>query len=71
MKAEMAHMHEGARMSGVQIVGTLSDISELIKGNPNKASAVKPLQKKLRTLERGGSIRPPPRQNSIKNVSLI
>ncbi|XP_021374579.1 SH3 and PX domain-containing protein 2A-like isoform X2 [Mizuhopecten yessoensis] len=84
MKAEKAHIQRTARQSGVQVVGTLSDISDIMsKGNEDQAvgamsgvgSKLGPGGRKLRrqksgSLERGGSIRPPPRQNSIKNIQL-
>lgn len=84
MKAEKAHIQRTARQSGVQVVSTLSDISDIMsKGDEEQAiggmadigGKVGPGGRKFRkqksgSLERGGSIRPPPRQNSIKNIQL-
>ncbi|XP_060084602.1 SH3 and PX domain-containing protein 2A-like isoform X2 [Ylistrum balloti] len=84
MKAEKAHIQRTARQSGVQVVGTLSDISDIMSrgeeeqavgGMSGAGGKTRPLGRKLRkqksgSLERGGSIRPPPRQNSIKNIQL-
>ncbi|XP_033756490.1 SH3 and PX domain-containing protein 2A-like isoform X2 [Pecten maximus] len=84
MKAEKAHIQRTARQSGVQVVGTLSDISDIMsKGEDGEAAGgtsevggrIGPGGRKFRkqksgSLERGGSIRPPPRQNSIKNIQL-
>lgn len=82
MKAEKAHMERVARASGVQIVGKLEDISDLMQDedgddswddepDPPPRPIRNYLSQKSRSLERGGSLRPPPRQNSIKNVSQI
>ncbi|XP_048744598.2 SH3 and PX domain-containing protein 2A-like isoform X3 [Ostrea edulis] len=80
MKAEQAHMERVARASGVQIVGGLQDISDLMQDDGEDSWDDEPdppprptkpyLTKKSRSLERGGSIRPPPRQNSIKNINM-
>ncbi|XP_061171561.1 SH3 and PX domain-containing protein 2A-like isoform X2 [Saccostrea echinata] len=80
MKAEKAHMERVARASGVQIVGGLQDISDLMQDNGDDSWDDEPdppphptkpyLSKKSLSLERGGSIRPPPRQNSIKNIKI-
>lgn len=82
MKAEKAHMERVARASGVQIVSKLEDISDLMQDedgddswddepDPPPRPIRNYLSKKSRSLERGGSLRPPPRQNSIKNVSQV
>ena len=81
MKAEKAHMERVARASGVQIVGKLEDISDLMQEDGDDSWDDEPdppprpskpyLSIKSRSLERGGSIRPPPRQNSIKNVGQV
>nr|XP_022287778.1 SH3 and PX domain-containing protein 2A-like isoform X3 [Crassostrea virginica] len=80
MKAEKAHMERVARASGVQIVGKLEDISDLMQEDGDDSWDDEPdppprpskpyLSIKSRSLERGGSIRPPPRQNSIKNIKI-
>ncbi|XP_052704100.1 SH3 and PX domain-containing protein 2A-like isoform X1 [Crassostrea angulata] len=81
MKAEKAHMERVARASGVQIVGKLEDISDLMQDedgddswddepDPPPRPIRNYLSQKSRSLERGGSLRPPPRQNSIKNIKV-
>lgn len=81
MKAEKAHMERVARASGVQIVGKLEDISDLMQDedgddswddepDPPPRPIRNYLSQKTRSLERGGSLRPPPRQNSIKNIKV-
>lgn len=81
MKAEKAHMERVARASGVQIVGKLEDISDLMQDedgddswddepDPPPRPIRNYLSQKSRSLERGGSLRPPPRQNSIKNINV-
>ncbi|KAJ8317011.1 hypothetical protein KUTeg_004915 [Tegillarca granosa] len=72
-----AHMERVAQASGVQVVSTLSDISDLLKDDDQENTeggdsvvskkTLPHILKKSHSLERGGSIRPPPRQNTIKN----
>ena len=80
---------EKGRASGVEIVGTLSDVSDLLnresKGdreeeveeNANRMSYTTGPEgdtytkvNKSRSLERGGSLKPPPRQNSIMVIVI-
>lgn len=71
-------MERVAQASGVQVVSTLSDISDLLKDEDQENNeggdmvvskkTLPHILKKSRSIERGGSIRPPPRQNTIKNV---
>ncbi|KAK3095649.1 hypothetical protein FSP39_017156 [Pinctada imbricata] len=77
MKSEKVHMEQVAQASGVQIVSQLSDISNLMKGEGHSADGVTPprpkapmIRQKSKSLERGGSLRPPPRKGSIKNIDL-
>ena len=67
-------MERVARASGVQIVSRLSDVSDIMRENlkadstSNSRSNVQHILKKQRSLERGGSLRPPPRLNSVQKV---
>lgn len=76
MKTEKAHIERVARASGVEIVGRMSDVSDLLKESRNSESLgdsrgnVQHILKKQKSLERGGSLRPPPRLNSVTKVSV-
>lgn len=75
IKTEKAHLERVARAAGVQIIGRLSDISDLLKHSANTETAsasksnVQHILKKQKSLERGGSLRPPPRLNSVTKAS--
>ncbi|CAC5376723.1 SH3PXD2 [Mytilus coruscus] len=75
MKTEKAHIERVARASGVQIIGSMSDVSDLLQHSTNsepvadKRGSVQHILKKQRSLERGGSLRPPPRLNSVNKAS--
>ncbi|XP_071167390.1 SH3 and PX domain-containing protein 2B-like isoform X2 [Mytilus edulis] len=75
MKTEKAHIERVARASGVQIIGRMSDVSDLLQHSAHsesvtdKKGSVQHILKKQRSLERGGSLRPPPRLNSVNKAS--
>ena len=76
MKTEKAHIERVARASGVQIIGRLSEVSDIMRHDNHiqepqrdNRKSVQHILKKQKSLERGGSLRPPPRLNSIQKVS--
>ncbi|XP_005098843.2 SH3 and PX domain-containing protein 2A isoform X2 [Aplysia californica] len=84
--AQSKNLADQARLSGVQIISSLQDVSNLLNKEETKASnsqspsnnqassdvVKKPVASavvKQRSLERGGSLNPPPRQNSITKIA--
>lgn len=75
---------EKSRLSGVQIISSLQDVSTLLNQdkkvqkdkpqlaapNPVKSSGSASAFVKTKSLERGGSLIPPPRQNSVTKVEF-
>ncbi|KAL5021646.1 hypothetical protein ScPMuIL_000801 [Solemya velum] len=77
MEASLLYTQNKAKQSGVEVVGNLKDISDLLNPGDNKRNYRVDLDSALlnqqikkfknSSLQRNGSTRPPPRQNTIKN----